>query len=112
MPKQKEDFIPKTKTRKRLATVKAAKKEEIPKDLEDQWAAVIATSTAHKLLQEGHFTYAHRNAVGVAIAFLSELYDQTILQAYKHPKQEMIPEIATVYAQIKARSQDGQSQEQ
>jgi hypothetical protein len=93
MSKQKEAFIPKSKSQvKRLRAMK--KEEEIPKDLADIWSAVVAVSTAHNLLQNGHFTYAHRNAVGVSIAFLEELHAKALEDAVNHPKQHLIPEIA------------------
>jgi len=94
--------IPKTK--------KAAKPKkeleaipEVPKDLADKFGAVTAVATAHKLLQEGHFTYAHRNAVGVSLAFLEELYATCLDEAGKHPDAHLIPQIAKMIADRKAQ---------
>ncbi len=82
--------IPKTK---RAAKPKAKPQEEIPKDLSDRWAGVVALATAHKLLQEGLFTYAHRNAVGVSLGFLEELHFEALKSAKEHPKSDLIPDI-------------------
>ncbi len=82
--------IPKTK---RAAKPKTKPQEEIPQDLSDKWGAIVAIATAHKLLQEGLFTYAHRNAVGVSLAFLEELHFEALKSAKKHPKSDLIPDI-------------------
>ncbi len=81
--------IPATKKAKKIK----AKTSEIPQDLQDAWAAVVAIATTHKLLQEGHFQYAHRNSVGVSIAFMEELHVRAFQNASEHPKAEMIPEL-------------------
>ena len=98
----RKEFIPPTKTAtaKKIKTAKKLKLESElpPKDLEDLWGAVIAISTAHNLLNNGSFPYAHRNGVGVALEFLGALHKKTLTQCVEHPKQHLIPEIATLAA--------------
>lgn len=65
----------------------------VPKDLQDKWAAVIACSTCHKLLQDGHFTYKHRNSVGLSLAFLEEIYKNAFADCSAHPQAHMIDEL-------------------
>jgi len=92
--------IPKTKKAIKIKK-KVAEAKEVPKDLQDAWAAVVAISTAHKMLQEGHFTYAHRNAVGVSLAFLEELHEKAFQDAARHEKADMIPELKTLIEKVK-----------
>lgn len=100
MKNQKEAFIPKSKSpAKRLKATKKEEPKDIPEDLRNKWAAVVAIATTHKLLQEGHFLYAHRNSVGVSLAFLEELHTNALMDASKHPQAELIPEISKLVSE-------------
>lgn len=96
----RKEFIPPSKTTpaKRLKLAKATKQVAPPEDLQDLWQAVIAISTIHNLLNQGYFQYAHRNAVGVGIAFMGQLHKKALADCVSHPKQHLIPEIATLNA--------------
>lgn len=98
-----ESPIPVTKKAKKIK----AKVEEVPQDLQDAWAAVVAIATTHKLLQEGHFQYAHRNSVGVSIAFMEQLHEKAFDGASQHPKAHMIPELKTL---IEKKAADGKTE--
>jgi hypothetical protein len=97
----RKDMIPVTKKAVQQKVTKLKKQAEAelpPEDLQNIYQALIAISTAHKLLQEGHFAYSHRNAVGVSLAFLEELHKNAVKDAAAHPKKEMIPELVTLLA--------------
>ncbi len=99
--------IPVTKKAIQQKATKLRKKIEAetpPQDLQDMWAAVTAIATAHSLIQNGHFTYAYRNAVGVSIAFLEELHKKALADCAVHPKKDLIPELITTLAAQKVRN--------
>jgi len=103
--------IPKTKKAAKPKAEKVQAAVEIPKDLADIWSAITAIATAHKLLQEGHFTYAHRNAVGIAIAFLEQLHGNALSDAAAHPQKHLIPEIEQLLASRKAQDEQAKNAE-
>ncbi len=102
--------IPVTKKAVQTKLRKAKKEVEAqtpPQDLQDMWSAVTAIATAHSLLQNGHFTYAHRNAVGVSIAFLEGLHKKALEGCAAHPQKDMIPELAKLLA---TKEKDGEAE--
>lgn len=107
----RKEFIPPTKTApaKKIKLAAAKKEEKVPKDLEDLWAAVIAISTIHNLLQEGMFPHRYNNAIGVGVAFMGQLHKKALADCVAHPKQHLIPEIATLNAAQKVANGEAKS---
>lgn len=106
MRKQKEDFIPKVKRIPRKIKETEPEAVSLPKDLEDLWAAVIAISTCHKVLQEGMFPFRFNNAIGVSLKFLEELHTKAVTDASAHPNWDLIPELKEL---VEKRAQDGKA---
>lgn len=92
---QKPQVI-KKKTRKPetdVIDVKAEPTADIPQDLQDVWASVVALSTCHHLFQEGAFPFRFNNAIGVSLKYLEALHAQALKAASEHPQSHLIPEI-------------------
>lgn len=94
------------KIKKTIDAEAAEKAPEIPKDLEDLWAAVIAISTTYKMLQEGMFPFRFNNAVGVSLKFLEQLHEKTFADCAKHGSAHLIPELQQL---IETNKQNGKT---
>lgn len=88
-------YIPVKRRPKSLKSVKAAEiaPPALPKDLEDKWGAVQACATAFNVLEKGHFPFSYQKAVGMSLAFLQKLHEQSVEDTLMHPDARLIPEL-------------------
>jgi uncharacterized protein YdeI (YjbR/CyaY-like superfamily) len=85
------------------------KAPEIPKDLSEKWGAVEATATTFNLMQKGTFTASYMTVLNASLSFLQKLHEQTVEDALKHPKADLIPELKAIKEE---REKNGKSKEQ
>lgn len=90
MPKKKA-FIPE----------KTKEVNVVPEDLQKQWGAAQACSTALALFDQGYFSARHSKHVEPSMGFLAKLHEQTVDQALRHPQAHMIPELKKILDEAK-----------
>lgn len=112
-----KDFIPR-KPKKPTRLKLQPEKVEIPDDLKDLWAHVIAISTTHRMLQEGMFPFRFNQALQVSLAYVTNLHKEAFAKCWDHPEKHLIPEIGDIKKEqdrldvAAAGSSNGKAQEQ
>jgi hypothetical protein len=97
--KKRSKLLPRPK--KSTFIPESVKTEVIPEDLQKQWGAAQACSTALALFDQGYFSARHSKHVEPSMGFLAKLHEQTVDQALRHPQAHMIPELKKILDEAK-----------